>query len=104
MIPYFFDALAYASGPAPPAASASLSSRKKPSKPAGETIVRNRPVRGTSRRCACGTSRREHHGAGTGPKFLLPDPEHVLSLDHVEELVLVRVDVQRGVERIDPPR
>jgi hypothetical protein len=43
----------------------------------------------------------EHDRAGAGGKFLLPDREHMLSLDHVEELVLVRVDVQRRVERID---
>jgi hypothetical protein len=102
VIPYLADARSYASGPAPPALSASLSSRKKPSSPAGETIVRNRPVRGTARRCPCGTPRgATDDGAGASRKLLLTDLEDVLALDHVEELVLVRVHVQRRVERID---
>src|SRR5215211_1403776 len=45
--------------------------------------------------------RREDDRTGAGRKFLLSDPEHMLSLDHVEELVLVRVDVEPRVERID---
>jgi len=35
--------------------------------------------------------RREHDRAGACPKVLVTDPKHVLSLDDVEELVLVRV-------------
>ena len=32
---------------------------------------------------------------------MLTDLDHVVSLDHVEELVLVRVDVEQRVERIN---
>ena len=45
--------------------------------------------------------RREHHRARAGGKLLLPYREQMLPLDHVEELILIRVDVQRRVERID---
>ena len=44
--------------------------------------------------------RGEHDRAGTSRKLVLTDKEHVLALDHVEEFVLIRVDVQRRVERI----
>lgn len=37
--------------------------------------------------------RGEHNGAGASGKLLLADPKHVLALDHVEELVLIRVRV-----------
>jgi hypothetical protein len=44
--------------------------------------------------------RGEHDCTGTSGKLDLTDSEHMLSLDHVEELVLIRVDVERSVERI----
>ena len=44
--------------------------------------------------------RGEHDGAGTCGKFVLTDLKHMLSLDHVEKLVLIRVDVERSIERI----
>ena len=44
--------------------------------------------------------RGEHDCAGTSRKLLLADEEHVLALDHIEKLVLIRVDVKRRVERI----
>ncbi len=50
-------------GPDRPAASAAARSRKKPSRPAGVTIARIRPCRGTTRRCECGTPR----GPNTAP-------------------------------------
>ena len=100
-MPYFSETRSYASGPAPPALSAALSSRKNRSNPAGDTIVRKRPVRGTTRRCACGTCRGgEHDCTGTCGKLVVTDSEHVLSLDHVEELVLIRVYVKGSIERI----
>jgi hypothetical protein len=44
--------------------------------------------------------RAEHDCAGTSGKLVLPDSEHVLPLDHIEELVLVRVHVEGSIERI----
>ena len=44
--------------------------------------------------------RGEHDCTGTGGKLVLTDSEHVLSLDDVEELVLIRVYVERSIERI----
>ncbi len=45
-------------------------------------------------------ARGEHNGAGASGKRLLADPEHMLAFDHVEELVLVRMYVERRVERV----
>ena len=58
-------------------------------------------MRGTTRRWACGTPR----GANTTPpgpdaELLLADLEDVLALEHVEELVLALVDVERRVDRV----
>jgi len=47
------------------------------------------------------TARREHDTARAGGELPLPDLEHVLPLDDVEQLVLALVDVERGVERRD---
>jgi hypothetical protein len=44
--------------------------------------------------------RGEHDCAGSRGKLLLTDSEHVVPLDHVEELVLVRMNVERSVERV----
>jgi hypothetical protein len=44
--------------------------------------------------------RGEHDCTGTCGKLDLTDSEYVLSLDDVEELVLIRVDVKRRIERI----
>ncbi len=42
----------------------------------------------------------EHDCARPRRKFLVANKKHVLALDHIEELVLVRMDVSRSVERI----
>ena len=100
-MPYFFETRSYASGPAPPALSAALSSRKNRSNPArrhhrqeatrswhhASVRVRHLP-------------RGEHDCTGTCGKLVVTDLEHVLSLDHVEELVLIRVYVKGSIERI----
>ena len=44
--------------------------------------------------------RGEHDCTGTCGKVVLTDSEHVLSFDHVEELVLIRVYVEGSIERI----
>jgi hypothetical protein len=44
--------------------------------------------------------RSEHEPAGTRPELPLADLEDVLALQHVEELVLVLVHVQRRVDRL----
>ena len=41
--------------------------------------------------------RGEHDCTGTCGKFVLTDSEHVLSLDHVEQLVLIRMYVEGGM-------
>jgi hypothetical protein len=46
-------------------------------------------------------ARAEDHAAWADVELLVPDPEDVLALEHVEELVLVLVDVKRRVERLD---
>jgi hypothetical protein len=46
-------------------------------------------------------TRREDDGAGASRELLRSDREDVVALDDVEELVLIRVDVQRRVERIN---
>ena len=100
-MPYFSETRSYASGPAPPAPSAALSSRKNRSNPAGDTIVRE--ATGSWHHA---TVRVRHcRGAnttalGTAGKLVVTDSEHVLSLDHVEELVLIRVYVKGSIERI----
>src|SRR5215213_4941807 len=52
VISYLSEIRSYASGSAVPSRSAAASSRKKPSKPAGEIRTSSRPVRGTRRLCA----------------------------------------------------
>ena len=101
VIPYFAETLAYASGPIVPERSASASSRTKPSNPAGEQRTRVRPVRGTTRRCAWGTPRGPNTSRRTGVELLFADLEHVLAFEHVEQLILVLVNVKRRVERRD---
>jgi len=82
-----------------PSRSAAASSLKKPSNPAGEVKTSTRPDRGTTRRWACGTPpRRKHDSAGAGPKFRFADLEDVLPLEHVEQLVLILVNVERRVD------
>ena len=44
--------------------------------------------------------RGEHDCTGSRRKLVLTDSEHVLPLDHVEELILIRVHVEGSVERI----
>ena len=42
-------------------------------------------------------ARGEHEPAGAGPELLIADLEDVLAFEHVEQLVLVLVNVQRRV-------
>jgi len=44
--------------------------------------------------------RGEHDCPGTRGKLVLTDSEHVLPLDHVEQLVLIRVYMEGSIERI----
>jgi hypothetical protein len=44
--------------------------------------------------------RGEHDCAGTRGKLVLTDAKHVLPLDHIEELVLIRVYMEGSIERI----
>ncbi len=43
----------------------------------------------------------EYDAAGTGLELLVSDLEHVVSFEHVEQLVLVLVDMERRVEWLD---
>ena len=45
-------------------------------------------------------SRCEDDSARAGGKLLVTDSERMLALDHVEELVLVRVHMKRSVKRV----
>jgi hypothetical protein len=90
VIPYRFEASAYAPGPIVPARSASASSRKNPSNPAGENIVRRRhhaPLRVRD------AARPEGQVARTELKSRVAHLDDVVALQNVERLVLALMDV-----------
>jgi hypothetical protein len=58
-----------------------------------------RPVRGTTPPLGVrDTARGEHEPPGAGLEVLVADSEDVLPFEHVEQLVLVLVNVERGVD------